>query len=254
MNLSDQLTELRRNVLRDFSTQVSGNTDQLWSDDVLVSYIGDAERRFCRHTSILRDADTPQVTQVVLHEGVSRYMLHSSIHAVISGRYDVDQFDLNRIGRTLLNDVVPIDTIFFDPSNFAQLSPGRPVAYSTDELLVFRSARATALVVYPVPRAEEEGKIIQLRVARGPLRSYSTSEYDLAMLSEIDEDYQLDVMEWAAYRALRNHDADAGDPADATTHRTAFEDAVEKCKSAMRSRLLSDAQFVFGTNAFTWVR
>ena len=252
MKLVDQLTELRHNVLRDFSTQVSGATDQLWSDETLLGYIADAEKMFCRRTMMLRDADTPQITQVTLLNGVSRYLLHPSILSVISGRWNVDTFDLKRIGRTLVTDLAPDDTLFFDPSNYAPLSPGRPTAFSTDELLTFNQNAATALVVYPAPSPTEDQSTLYLRVARAPLRCYTLDDLDTA--SEISDDYVYDVLEWAAYRALRNHDVDAGDAADASTHKTAFDDAVERAKRDLRSRLLSNTQFLFGTNAFSWVR
>ena len=252
MQLGDQLKELRRNILRDFSTQVSGNSDQLWSDETLVNYIGDAEKRFVRATFILRDADTPAITQVTLKTGVSRYMLDPSILSVISARFDVDTFDIKRIGRSLVTELVPADTLFFDPSNYAPLSPGRPTAFSTDELLSFQNAAASAMVVYPAPSSTENNKLVYLRVARLPLRTYSLDTLDSN--SEIADEYVYEVLEWAAYRAMRNHDADAGDPADANSHKVAFEEAVERCKDEMRSKLLSNTQFVFGTNAFSYVR
>lgn len=254
MKLQDQLTELRRNILRDYSTQVYGTPDQQWSDETLVSYIGDAEKKFCRETFILRDADTPVVTQVRLQTGVSRYLLHPSIHAVVSARFDADTFDLKRVGRTLIMELAPPDTLFFDPSNFAPLSPGRPTAFSTDELLTFQSKARVALVAYPAPSSAENGKLVYLRAARAPLRGYTMSDGDLATESEISDDYVYDVLEWAAYRAMRNHDADASDPVDASAHKTAFEDAVEKCKADLRARLISNTQFIFGSNGFSWVR
>lgn len=252
MQLVDQLRELRRNILRDFSTQVSGNSDQLWSDETLVNYIGDAEKRFARATFILRDADTPAITQVTLQTGVSRYLLHPSVLSVISARYDVDSFDLKRIGRSLVAELAPSDTLFFDPSNYAPLSPGRPTAVSTDEMLSFQNAAAAAMVVYPAPSSVENGKQVFLRVARAPLRVYTLDTLD--SVSEISDDYVYDVLRWAAYRAMSNHDADAADPVDANAHKMAFDEAVERCKDDLRSRLLSNTQFVFGTNAFSWVR
>lgn len=252
MKLGDQLNELRRNILRDYSTQVYGTSDQQWSDATLLSYIGDAEKKFCRETMILRDADTPAVTQVSLQAGVSRYLLHQATHAVVSARFDTDTFDIKRVGRTLIMELAPPDTIFFDPSNYAPLTPGRPTAFSTDELLTFQSKARVAMVLYPAPAAEQDGKTVYLRVARAPLSTYDDT--CLEKESEIPDDYVYDVLSWAAFRAMRNHDADSGDPTEASAHKTAFEAAVEKCKADLRSRLISNSQFVFGTNGFSWIR
>ena len=254
MNLAEQLNELRVNILRDFSTQVSGSTDQLWSDAALVGYIKDAESRWFRGTMMLRDADTPQYTQVTLATGVSRYILDPVVLSVISARFNTDSFDLSRIGRALLTEITIPDEPFFDPGNYQGLNPGRPRAISTDELLVFQTKQRTALTVYPAPTAQENGLKLYLRVARNTSRTYNLYGSDLTAESEVSDAYDLDVLEWAAYRALRNHDNDAGDSTDAATHKTAFEEAIEKCKSDLRARLISNSGFVFGTNGFTWTR
>lgn len=254
MNLGAQLTELRTAILRDFSTLVSGPTDSLWTDDQLVGYIADAERKFCRETFILRDADTPAYCQVTLQTGVSRYLLDPLVLAVISARWNTDTFDLRRIGRMLVAEVSPPDNAWFDPSLYAPLSPGRPTAFSTDELLVYQSKARAALVIYPAPSATENGTVLNLRVARNTSRTYNLFGADINGVSEISDDYVYDVLEWAAYRALRHHDTDAGDPSDAATHKTAFEDAVEKCKRDLRSKLWGQTQISFGENGFTWTR
>ena len=159
---------------------------------------------------------------------------------------------MKRIGRSLLSDLAPPENLFFDPSNFSPLSPGRPKAYSTDELLAFQNVAATAMVVYPAPSATENALTVKLRVARLPLRSYTVDALESA--SEIPDDYAYDVLEWAAYRAKRNQDADALDITVASKHKEMFDDAVLRCKEELRTRLLSNTQFVFGTNAFSWTR
>lgn len=254
MNLAEQLTELRVNILRDFSTQVSGSSDQLWSDDTLTGYIKDAESRWFRSTMMLRDADTPAYTQVTLATGVSRYMLDPLVLSVISARFNTDSFDLARIGRCLVTDVAPPDGPYFDPGYYSSTNPGRPQSFWTDELLVYQSKQRTSLTLSTPPSAQENGLKLYLRVARNTLRTYVLGGVDLQAESEVPDDYGLDVLEWAAYRALRNHDADAGDSTDAATHKTAFEDAIEKCKDDLRSRLVSNTSFVFGGNGFAWTR
>lgn len=254
MNLAEQLQELRVNILRDFSTQVSGASDQLWTDDALISYIKDAESRWFRGTMMLRDADTPSITQVTLQTGVSRYLLDPTVLSVLSARYNADTTDLARVGRSLVSEGTIAEAPFFDPNAYSALTPGRPRAFSTDELLVFEMKQRTSLTLYPAPTAAENGLKLYLRVARNTTRSYVLGGEAMNSESEVGDDYSLDVLEWAAYRALRNHDVDAGDPTDAATHKTAFEDAIEKCKDALRARLISNSSFTFGLNGFTWTR
>jgi len=99
MNLEALLGELRENVLRDDAELASGPNDFLWSDETLVRYINEAQRKFARKTLLLRDASTPEVAQVTLRAGVSSYVLHDRVLAVVSAKYDTDSVDLGRVGR-----------------------------------------------------------------------------------------------------------------------------------------------------------
>lgn len=252
MTLEEQLNELRDQMLRDYSTLVSGDYDRLWSDEVLLSYIKDGERRFARRTLILRDKSTELVTQVELVAGQSDYLLHPSVIAVVSARYDADSFDLHRIGRTLVSETRPVDNLYFDPSNVTGLAPGRPMAVATDEALVYDDGTHITLTVYPTPTAAEAGKLIQLRVARMPIREYSFAT--LQQESELPEDYQLDALNWAAYRALRNQDADAGSPLNAETFKQRFDATVKEAVDEAKRKMFAPATFRFGGNGFSWSR
>lgn len=257
MTLDEQLHELRHNVLRDRSDLIAGDTDSLWSDETLLRYIGDAERRFARQSLILRDSTTPEVTQLKLKQGVQLYPLHPSVIAVISARYtdaSGTPYDLNRSGHAIISQASPIETVIFDPSDpyTSQLPPGAPLAYFTDETLVYARQSRVTLSVYPIPSATEDGQMLSLRTIRLPTSKYTKDCLDRE--SEIPLDYQLDVLEWAAYRAQRTFDGDAGAPTNAEQHKTAFNEAVAAATREAKRKMFAGTSLAYGANGFTWTR
>lgn len=252
MNLDDQLSELRFNILRDRSDLIAGDTDSLWSDETLVRYIKDAERRFARETLVIRDSTTASVCQVILKQGVQDYPLDKSVLSVQSVRWDQDAFDLQRMGHALVLQYNPPEFLSVDPAAPFVIAPGRPLAYFMDETAVYAGRQRATLSVYPKPDVPQDGTIVYLRVTRLPLTDYSTN--NLNRESEIPEDYQLDVLEWAAYRAQRTFDADAGAPTSANDHKAAFEEAIAKAKLDAKRKMFSNMPWRYGNNGFGWVR
>lgn len=250
MVLGDQLDELRQNILRDRSALVAGPADSLWSDTTLLRYIKDGERRFARQALCIRDGTTPMVTQIKLKTGVATYTLHPSVIAVLSARYNTDQFDIQRSGHALVSQFSPPEFLTYDPSTGFNAQPGRPIAYYTDETLVYAGAGKVTLTVYPVPSATENGNILYLRTIRYPQTVYTVDH--LGVESEIPEDYQLDCLEWAAYRATMNHDADAGDSVKAQTHKDAFDLAIVNARKELKRTLFANTTFRYGTLGFNY--
>lgn len=252
MTLDDQLQELRFNILRDRSDMIAGDTDSLWSDETLVRYIGDAERRFARRSLILRDATTPEVCQIRLIAGTNQYPIHRSVIAIISARYAGNQYDMQRSGHAIIANSNPPEFLSFDPASPPTISPGPPLAYYTDETMVFGRQGGITLMTYPPPGLAEDKTTVNLRVIRMPVSTYTMN--DLGIESEIPEDYQLDVLEWAAYRAQRGFDGDAGAPTSADAHKAAFEEAIARATQELKRKMFANTGIQFGSNGFSWVR
>lgn len=252
MNLADQLQELRFNILRDTSDIIAGDRDSLWSDDSLLRYIQDAERRFARRTLILRDSTSVEVVQLRLRNGVKTYPVHRSILSVISANYNGQSSDLLRSGHAMVVPAPAPEFMPFNPNAPYTLPPGDPIAYYTDETLVFDHEGRVTMSIYPVPGPDQDGKIIMMRVARVPVSCYTRD--DMERPSEIPLDYQLDVLEWAAYRAQRTFDADAGAPTSADQHKKAFDDAVDAAVMEAKRKMFANMGFLYGRNGFSWTR
>jgi hypothetical protein len=252
MNLSGLLRELRHNMLRDRSDLVSGPSDQLWDDETLVTYINEAQNRFCREALIIRDSATPAVTQLLLEAGRTVYDLHPSVLGVLSMKYPADAGDLARAGHAVLGTYYMPDTYFFDPGILSNLPPGKVKAFTTDEGFsndINGSSGVSQLRVYPVPTAEW-AQTLSLRVVRGPLTQLTLN--DLEAYPDVPADQHVNMLDWAAYLALRGADHDVEDQARAEGFKAAFlENVADARKEAMR-KLFTPLQWGFGRNGFSW--
>lgn len=241
MKLSELLGELRRNVLRDASTAANGRDvdDSLWSDDALLLYLRDAEEKFVTQTLCLRDSITPAVTQITLVEGQTDYALDPRVIACLSALYD-GRFQLGRTnyGTRFGSDAqVTPNSATHEPQSI-----GEPRLFYTDKDTGY-------LGVYPIPGATQAGQLIRLQVARRPLEPLSKTDLDAS--PEIPDEWHLDLVEWGAWRALRNHDADIdGDPqnisivmARASAHKKRFEEAIAECKRKMKYMTTQRVEF-----------
>lgn len=254
MNLQELVDELRGNTLRDTSSLLSGTAvDKFWTDAQLVRYLDDAQVKWARKALCLRDATTTAVTQITLVADQANYTCHSSVLGVLSLRYDTDTADLARAGHTLFSRTpLPDEATYFPIAN-TQLPPGRPQAWSTDEYVTINSDLAPNIRIYPTPTTTEAGKICYLRVIRKPLVHFTTTGMS-SQTSEIPQDYHLDLLDWAAYRALRNVDADAGNPGIAEVFKKRFLEAAEECRQEINSKMFVDFKWGFGRSGFRYER
>lgn len=254
MNLGDLVQELRANILHDRSNRVSGADDQLWSDTTLVRYIDEAQRKLAREGLVIRDAVTPEVVTVTLRAGVAEYPLHQSVLAVLSAKQTGDTADLARAGHSAFQTYRQPDAYFFDPSSLSSLPDGKPLAYSTDEGVRGDddgTAGVVTLRVYPTPTASYL-QPIKLRVIRLPLERLDVR--NLTAVPEVPEMHHLEMLDWAAYLALRVADVDAGLPARALEFRTSFEMVVRSARQAAMRKMFTPLQWGYGRNGFSWER
>lgn len=252
MNLGDQLDELREGILRDRSDLIAGDEDSFWTDESLLRYIGEAERKFARSVMCLRDSTTAKYTRFTLREGVTHYPLDMAVFAVVSARAAGRDYDLTRTGHTLIESRDVDTSLTFDPNDASTMPPGAPLGIYTDETLVYANQSRVTASIFPTPDATAAGTVINMRVIRLPCGPYTLA--DLERESEIPLDYQLDVLEWAAYRAKRNNDADIGQTPNADSHKALFDESVARAIRDTKNRLHQTTGVQYGRNGFTWGR
>jgi len=238
MNLEELLEELRENILRDVSDEVGHSQDSyLLNDRSLVRYIEEGVVKFAVGTLCIRDETTPEVTRVRLVPGVESYELDPRVVAVFGAR--VGHANLRRTtysGMTSAPDVAPSTSIEDWGRRYTHAAP---CWFYTDR-------ESGKLGVWPTPGDNAAGTDLILRVARKPLRKLEAT--DLKAVPEIPDEYHMDVLEWAAWRALRNHDADLEALAKASQHRKRFLETVEELSRQAKRLLAQDVQFRVNAN------
>lgn len=240
MNAGDLLSELRDNILRDRSTIVSGPSDRLWSDESLMRYINEAYFLFARRSMTLVDKTTPAVTQIVLRADVRDYPLHPSIVEVLSARLASAQYDMIRAAHALLDspeNIPPSLVVGYQP--IARLVGAAPRAFTVDE-------DSATFRVHPTPDSVFDRVKVLLRVARKPLTRLSLDRLDEC--PEVPEEYHLPMLDWAAYLALSNHDADAESLNRASLRQQSFERTIAQSILDTRRRRRPAAAWRFNVD------
>lgn len=251
MTLGELLTELRENILHDRSDLIAGPSDRLWSDETLIRYISQAYYRFATEAMCLRDNVTPQYTQFTTIPIVDQYVLDPAVMAVISLQRDGDRGDMVRAGHAEFNTGFRPDSYFFDPNSIAVLPPGRPQAFSTDEGLAETddgAVSAITLRLFPKPSADYAPHLYKMRVVRMP----SGPLTELTDVPELPERHHLEMLDWAAYLALRIVDHELGDPARAQEFKASFEDAARKARLLALRKMFTPLQHGFGRGGWSW--
>lgn len=287
MNLGDLLLTLRRDILHDRSDQVSGDEDHLWSDTTLIRNIDEAQRRFARHSLCIRDG-TSSVTRFTTVPYQQAYSVDPSIISIFSirslgngfwvngvytgGTYDVTD-PLNPVfvpfaAGTLLQypataDLVRgshaarrrydvIDGSYFDVNSMGSMNPGLPLVFDTDEFMVNSngSAGTVSVQLYPMPDKVYAGNVMQMRVSRLPIIRLTPGS--LQTVPEIPEDYHMDMLDYAAYLALRITDHELGDPDRAKDFEASFDRNVEKARREILRKTFAPMPWGFGRNGFSY--
>lgn len=252
MTLAEMLLMLREAILNDRTDRVAGTPDYLWTDELLVQFLNEAHLQYAVQSLSIHDGTTDVVTKLVLSEGVTEYPLHSSILAVKSARVIGAAVDLGRVGHVWLHGSrLPVADACWQ-RQFEVALPGAPRAFSTDEYLGFSggTAEAATLQVYPTPAAAQEGVGIRLRVIRKPLVRFSLANPDAE--PEIAEEHQMELLDHAAYLALRIVDDDAGAARRALEFKAMFDGNVRRARNEVMRKLFAPSQWGFGRNGFSW--
>lgn len=252
MNLTELLDELRVGVLNDRSDRTAGTADYLWSDARLVRYIDAAEQRFAIQGLVIRDGFTAEVCLVTLAAGQTEYPLHESVLAVVSAKRETAVTDLVRVGHSVFGAYrAPNDT--WDPTTLVALPPGAPLVYSTDEGVRAQytdSMSQVVLRVYPAPDTAAAGTKIRMRVVRKPIERLVSTQ--MGAIPEIPEDHHLEMLDWAAYLALRIVDDDAGSPKRAAEFAQSFQVHVNNARKNAMRKMFAPLPWGFDRGGFSW--
>jgi len=253
MILRELLALLRGSILNDRSDRVGGSSDYLWEDQTLVTYINEAQRRFAVKGLILRDSTTDEATLITLVAGKDVYSVHPSVISVMSAKNAAQRADLTRVGHSIFSMYRAPTERWHDPAQWEGHQPGPTLAFSTDEALNSidgDSFSQISLRVYPTPTARQEGETLRLRVVRKPIEPLVLA--NLNATPEIPEDHHIEMLDWAAYLALRIVDDDAGNPKRAEEFRQMFEVHVAQARKTAMMKMFAPTGWGFGRGGFSW--
>lgn len=242
MNVGELLEELRENILADISDEVGVTADgELWSDATLVRNIADGQLQFAARTLCLRTESVPEICDIQLVPGQEMYAMSPKVLSVYDARVFYPAEGSSPHVRVDFLDQVAYGTlmaagrgdVLVGGSVRVLSGPGRcaPQVFYTDR-------ETNRIGVYPAP---SEALLMRMRVAHRPLRRLTAN--DLTTELEIPEEHHMDVLEWAAWRCLRNHDSDSEDIPKASTHKRAFDAAVEELRRTAKRTMAREIQF-----------
>lgn len=203
MEISELLTIIRVDYLSDtFSgwesaSDVEQEDQFLWTNATLLRYLTEAQRQACNRTDFLFDDETYFITLVA---GSPTYAISSNI---------------TRIEQATLEDKT------VQHLSKKQLESEFP-RWRTDSGIGTKSAkyviRGRKLRMYPIPDANDAGKIVYLDTYRLPLDPIESTGDEL----EIPEEFHRDLIWWVLYEAYSKQDADGYDPKRADRYLAQF--------------------------------
>jgi hypothetical protein len=198
MNLSAARTIL----LEDYLDTTAGDAVGELSVSVLNRYINEAEQEACKRWDIIYDVSTSAVCEITAADGTRAYALHPKTTKIAQAVFTPAAGTAARLTQVTYSELIDYAG--------ATWATGKPTYFAV---------RDRKLYLYPVPGTAEDGQTVSLEVWRLPLN-------DLALDTdtfEVDEQYQPDLLHWAAYRARSRRDEELGDPQGAGFHLGNFE-------------------------------
>ena len=210
MTLQEIMVHLRCSVLRDTAIP------QLWSDTELLRFINQAQMEFAIRTHNIVDDTTDEYTTFDTVAGQAIYPLSKKIVHV--SEVGVVEYDLT-------DPQAPVETNYtvLRSRTRNQLrrrySKGCPNYYTLQ-------VRSHSIRFDPIP---DDAYTIEMVVARKPVRDMA-NEKDVP---EIDEEWHLNLCDFAAFRALTNNDPEGANMSAAKEFRDLWDTAVRDCKRQM---------------------
>ena len=226
MKNSELIEYVAKDMLDDRADMLSGESDQLFSDDVIAKRLAEAENILCRRAWVLEDTGASCATRIQLVENKTDYQVDKSVLFVKSVRLSDSEIDLKRVGyddNRARASLFHMDSPWDVNSTYVENS-GRPSRYSTG--VGMRTIR-----VRQKPDAASSLLKLHLIVVRMPINAISVANGDKS--PEIPEEFHMDLASYAAGKCLSLPTLDA---AQRTAGRELLADFDARVKEAKRDR------------------
>ena len=205
---------------------LSGESDQLFSDDVIAKRLAEAENILCRRAWVIEDTGATCATRIQLVENKTDYSVDKSVLFIKSVRLSDSEIDLPRVG---YDDNRPRTALFqplgpWDVNATYVENPGRPSRFSTD-------VGNRIIRIRQKPDAASALLKLHLIVVRMPINAISVANGDKS--PEVPEEFHMDLASYAAGKCLSLPTLDA---AQRTAGRELLADFDARVKEAKRDR------------------
>lgn len=207
MTLLELVTHLRESILDDvggtsvdwseFSEDNVASSQLRWSNEELTRFINEAQNRVCLDALAIKDSTTFTISVTA---GTATYSLDSRI-IQIKGIY------LNSTGKELIEQEFED---LYTRQNWRNVT-GTPTHYMLD-------IDTNKIHLYPKPTANDTIYLIAYRL---PLEQFNWETND-TQSSELRLEYQIPMLNWAAYLAYQKDEANTFDPQRATYFRQLY--------------------------------
>jgi hypothetical protein len=239
MNLAELLEYTAAQYLDDRADLISGDPDNLWSDEFLVRQFNEAQRILARRAWVILEEGVAPAGVITLATGVPVYDVHKSVMRVLTATPTDQEWPLWNTSDKVLRFARPWTDLPFDINNTTFESPGRPVAYSTDggwrKLRVFRT-----------PSAVENGLRVNLKVARLPVEWLTLDNTDAE--PEVPADYHYTLTTFAAGKALTLPNADGAQKAEGRALLAEFDAFVKEARQDRQRMFMEPGRWGFQTD------
>lgn len=207
MNLLDLVTHMRKSMLDDTGgvgvewadlTEEDTDSAQLrWSNEELTRFIDQAVKRAVRAALLIKKSEA--AFDLTITAGVADYALDERI---IRLKYVESVADGRQLEQGEIEDFIGIQSW--------RTRTGTPISYIADE-------SDNTIKLYPIPVIDDT---LNLTYHRLPLVDLSWT--DNTVTPEIPSEYQIEMLDYAAYLAYMKDEANTFDPARATTYLALF--------------------------------
>ena len=239
MKLSDMLAFTAKEYLDDRTDLLVGEADELWSDETLVRYFNEAERRLCRRAWVLQDIGHPAAGIVVLATGKSLYPLHKSVLRVRVATPEDVEVPLSHWTDEQLLRPRPIDMDYWDINRAEVFTPGVPLAISTD-------AGTRTMRVVPAPALKQNGLRVLLKVVRMPVCPLTLEKPDAS--PEVPEEWHQSILcMYAAGMCLTHSNVDASAKTEGRNLLAQVEATIREARQEMLRAEGAEARFQFAS-------
>ncbi|MCR4302143.1 MAG: hypothetical protein NUV51_11070 [Sulfuricaulis sp.] len=246
MKTSDLLDYCAKELLDDRTEMVEGDPDALWSDTYLLRQMNKAQQILCRRSWAIIETGIAPAGVIVLVTGKVLYDLHPSILRVFDATPSTQVAPLGRTDDIQLRDPSPLGGDAFDVGEVAAREAtaltGATLAFATD-------AGTRQLRVYPTPTDTQNGIIVALKIARLPLVELSIDDTDAE--PEIDEQWHMDLAEYAAGKALTLPLVDADQKVEGRRLLAEFAETVRQARQERVRAEMGTGRWAFNSTTAT---